>query len=594
MFLSRIAILEKDKCQPKKCNYACIEYCPGVRMEEDTIIISEDDKKPEISEELCSGCGICVNRCVFNAINIINLPEVLDDKPIHRYGPNSFELFGMPTIEDGSVVGLLGPNGIGKSTILNILSGQIIPNFGNYNEEGSWDNVIEYFKGSQLQNYFKKLSNNEIKIAYKPQMVDQLPKVVKGKVSQLLEGVDERNKLDEVVEKLELKNTLDRRLGNLSGGELQRIAIAASVLKDANFYYIDEPTSWLDVKQRLNTVEVIRDLTKENRNVLVIEHDLATLDAMSDYVHVMYGEEGGYGVVSKLRGVRVGINAYINGFLKEENIRIRKQPIEFEIRPPSDLIDSDTITTYTDFHKKYDNFELKVDAGEVNQSQVITAFGPNGIGKTTYAKILAGVVKPDSGEVEEEIEIAYKPQYILSDFEGSVQDFLFMHAKGYGTNVFKTDISKPFDLDKILDKQVSKLSGGELQRLATAVTLSQDADVYLLDEPTAFLDVEQRLKVAKAIKHLITRDDTSAIIIDHDIIFIDYISDKAMVFYGESGVSGHSTAPIHLRDAMNKFLSDVDISFRRDKETNRPRVNKTDSYLDRQQKEQGEYYYLED
>ena len=592
--MSRIAILEKDKCQPKKCNYACIEYCPGVRMEEDTIIISEVDKKPEISEELCSGCGICVNRCVFNAINIINLPEVLDDKPIHRYGPNSFELFGMPTIEDGSVVGLLGPNGIGKSTILNILSGQIIPNFGNYNEEGSWDNVIEYFKGSQLQNYFKKLSNNEIKIAYKPQMVDQLPKVVKGKVSQLLEGVDERNKLDEVVEKLELKNTLDRRLGNLSGGELQRIAIAASVLKDANFYYIDEPTSWLDVKQRLNTVEVIRDLTKENRNVLVIEHDLATLDAMSDYVHVMYGEEGGYGVVSKLRGVRVGINAYINGFLKEENIRIRKQPIEFEIRPPSDLIDSDTITTYTDFHKKYDNFELKVDAGEVNQSQVITAFGPNGIGKTTYAKILAGVVKPDSGEVEEEIEIAYKPQYILSDFEGSVQDFLFMHAKGYGTNVFKTDISKPFDLDKILDKQVSKLSGGELQRLATAVTLSQDADVYLLDEPTAFLDVEQRLKVAKAIKHLITRDDTSAIIIDHDIIFIDYISDKAMVFYGESGVSGHSTAPIHLRDAMNKFLSDVDISFRRDKETNRPRVNKTDSYLDRQQKEQGEYYYLED
>lgn len=592
--MSRIAILEKDKCQPKKCNYACIEYCPGVRMEEDTIIISEDDKKPEISEELCSGCGICVNRCVFNAINIINLPEVLDDKPIHRYGPNSFELFGMPTIEDGSVVGLLGPNGIGKSTILNILSGQIIPNFGNYNEEGSWDNVIEYFKGSQLQNYFKKLSNNEIKIAYKPQMVDQLPKVVKGKVSQLLEGVDERNKLDEVVEKLELKNTLDRRLGNLSGGELQRIAIAASVLKDANFYYIDEPTSWLDVKQRLNTVEVIRDLTKENRNVLVIEHDLATLDAMSDYVHVMYGEEGGYGVVSKLRGVRVGINAYINGFLKEENIRIRKQPIEFEIRPPSDLIDSDTITTYTDFHKKYDNFELKVDAGEVNQSQVITAFGPNGIGKTTYAKILAGVVKPDSGEVEEEIEIAYKPQYILSDFEGSVQDFLFMHAKGYGTNVFKTDISKPFDLDKILDKQVSKLSGGELQRLATAVTLSQDADVYLLDEPTAFLDVEQRLKVAKAIKHLITRDDTSAIIIDHDIIFIDYISDKAMVFYGESGVSGYSTAPIHLRDAMNKFLSDVDISFRRDKETNRPRVNKTDSYLDRQQKEQGEYYYLED
>ena len=592
--MSRIAILDKDKCQPKKCNYTCIEYCPGVRMEEDTIIISDEDKKPVISEELCSGCGICTNRCVFNAINIINLPEVLTETPIHRYGPNSFELFGMPTIEEGSVVGLLGPNGIGKSTILNILSGQIIPNFGNYNQEASWDETIDFFKGSQLQNYFKKLSENQIKLSYKPQMVDQLPKVVKGKVSELLEGVDERNKMDEIVQTLELESTMDRKLANLSGGELQRIAIAAAVLKDADFYYIDEPTSWLDVKQRLNTVQVIRQLTEEKRNVLVIEHDLATLDAMSDYVHVMYGQEGGYGVVSKLRGVRVGINAYINGFLNEENIRIRKQPIEFEIRPPSDLIESETITKYTDFNKKYENFQLEVDEGELNRSQVITAFGPNGIGKTTYAKMLAGVVKPDSGEIEEEIEIAYKPPYIQSDYEGTVQDFLFTHAKGYGSNVFKTDISKPFDLDKIIDKQVSKLSGGEMQRLATAVTLSQEADLYLLDEPTAFLDVEQRLKIAKAIKHVITRDDTSAIIIDHDIVFIDYISDRAMVFYGESGKCGKATAPINLRDAMNKFLSDVEITFRRDKETNRPRVNKYDSYLDRQQKEKGEYYYLEE
>lgn len=563
-------------------------------MDEDTIVVSQEDKKPIISEELCHGCGICTNRCVFDAIQIINLPETLDEDPIHRFGQNSFELFGMPKIEEGSVVGLLGPNGIGKSTILNILSGQIIPNFGNYDEEATWDKVIEYFKGSKLQNYFKRLSKGDIKLAYKPQMVDILPKIVQGNVRNLLESVDERKKLDDIIEKLELENIIDRDVKNLSGGELQRISIAAAVLKDADFYYIDEPTSWLDVKQRLNTIEVIRDLAKENRSVLVIEHDLATLDAMSDYVHVMYGQEGAYGVVSKLRGVRVGINAYVNGFLKEENIRIRSQPIQFEIRPPNQLIESEIITKYTDFDKKYDSFKLTVDAGEVPQSQVITAFGPNGIGKTTYAKMLAGITKPDNGEVEEEIKIAYKPQYINTDFQGSVEDFLYMNAKGYGTKIFSSDILKPFDLDRILEKRVSKLSGGELQRLATAVTLSEDADVYLLDEPTAFLDVEQRLKVAKAIKHIITRDDKSAIIVDHDIVFIDYISDRAMVFYGQPGVTGHATTPINLREAMNKFLSDVGITFRRDKETNRPRVNKFDSFLDREQKEKGEYYYLEE
>ena len=562
-------------------------------MEEDTIVISED-KKPVISEELCQGCGICVNRCVFNAINIINLPEQLDEEPIHRYGQNSFELFGMPKIEESSVVGLLGPNGIGKSTILNILSGQIIPNFGRYDEEATWDNVIEHFKGSQLQSYFKKLSNGDVKLAYKPQMVDLLPKVTQGNVKTLLEGVDQRNKYDEVVEKLELTNIVDREIKNLSGGELQRIAIAAAVLKDADFYYIDEPTSWLDVKQRLNTIEVIRDLTEEKRSVLVIEHDLATVDAMSDYVHVMYGQEGGYGVVSNLKGVRVGINAYVKGFLAEENIRIRDQPIKFEIRPPNQLVESEIITEYTDFSKEFKNFNLEVEGGEIPESQVITAFGPNGIGKTTYAKLLAGIEKPDNGEIKEKIDIGYKPQYIQTDFDGTVEDFLYMNAKGYTTNLFRTDILKPFDLDKILDKQVSKLSGGELQRLATAVTLSEDADVYLLDEPTAFLDVEQRLKVAKAIKHIVTRDDKAAIIIDHDIVFIDYVSDRAMVFYGQSGVEGKATAPIHLRDAMNKFLSDVKITFRRDKETNRPRVNKYDSFLDREQKQKCEYYYLEE
>ena len=589
--MSRISILDQDRCKPKKCNYVCIDYCPGVRIEEDTIIIDENTKKPLISEELCSGCGICTNRCPFGAINVINIPEALEE-PIHRFGQNQFELFNLPTLKEGSVIGLLGQNGIGKSTIMNILSGELIPNLGNYEETGDWDNIINYYKGSQLQNYFKDLKNGNIKTIHKPQMVDQLPKVVKGNVKTLLEHVNERDKLDYVVENLDLKNVLERDMVNLSGGELQRVAIAATVLREGDFYYFDEPTSWLDVRQRINATNVIRSLTEDNKSVLIIEHDLATLDALSDNIHILYGQPGAYGVVSGMKGVRVGINAYINGFLKEENVRIRKKAIEFDIRPPTPEDEGNVLTNYSDIDKKFEGFNLSAEAGEIYHDEIITAFGSNGIGKTTFAKILAGEEKADKGRVETKVEIAYKPQYIVSDFEGNVESFLYMNAPTYGSNIFNSEIGKPFALEELLDKNVKDLSGGELQRVAVATTLSKDADIYLFDEPTAFLDVEQRLNAGRAISKIVESKNAASLIIDHDIVFIDYVSDRAMVFQGEPGLEGKATAPADLRTSMNTFLKDLNITFRRDKETKRPRVNKLDSYLDREQKEQGEYYYL--
>jgi ATP-binding cassette subfamily E protein 1 len=562
-------------------------------MEEDTIIIDEDTKKPLISEELCEGCGICTNRCPFNAISVINLPEKLDD-PIHRYGQNMFELFHLPTLKEGSVVGLLGQNGIGKSTIMRILSGELIPNLGDWESEASWDKVIDYYSGSALQSYFKKLANGDIKVIHKPQAVDVLPKVVKGNVHDLLSNVDERDKLDYAIETLNLESVIDRNMSKLSGGELQRVAIAASLLREGDFYYFDEPTSWLDVRQRLNAVKVIRSLAEEGKSVLVIEHDLATLDALSDNIHILYGKPGGYGVVSGMKGVRVGINAYINGFLKEENVRMRKTPIEFIIRPPTPEDEGDVLTGYETITKDYGGFKVSADAGQIFNDEIVTAFGSNGIGKTTFAKMLAGEIKPTDGQVDTEVEIAYKPQYIVTDFEGRVQDYLYMNAPNFGSNIFESEIGEPLQLNDLLDKDVQNLSGGELQRLAIATTLAQDAELYLFDEPTAFLDVEQRLVAGKVIRKIVESRNAASLIIDHDIVFIDYISDRAMVFKGQPGIEGHASSPTDLRTSMNAFLSDLNVTFRRDKETKRPRVNKLDSYLDREQKEAGEYYYLKE
>ncbi|WP_457613178.1 ribosome biogenesis/translation initiation ATPase RLI [Methanocaldococcus sp.] len=587
----RLAIIDYDRCQPKKCSMECMKYCPGVRMGEKTIEIDENTGKPVISEVLCSGCGICVKRCPFKAISIIGLPEELsEDKIVHSYGQNRFKLFGLVIPRDG-VVGIIGQNGIGKSTVLRILAGELIPNLGKHDKEPNYDDVIKYFRGTELQDYFEKLKNKGVKAIHKVQYVDVLPKVVKGKVGDLLKKVDEKGKFDEVVEKLELKNILDRELSQLSGGELQRVAIAAAYLRNGDIYFFDEPSSWLDIRQRFNAARLIRDLNK----VVVVEHDLIVLDYLSDYIHIMYGVPSAYGIVSMPKSVRVGINEYLYGELREENIKFRKEPIIFEKRAVIDFKNRPILLSYLQMKKTLGDFKLEVSGGTIYKGEVIGILGPNGIGKTTFVKLLAGVIKPDEGEVvkEGDIKVSYKPQYISPDYDGTVEDLL-SSITNIHTSYYKSEIINPLQLERILDMNVKDLSGGELQRVAIAACLSRDADIYLLDEPSAFLDVEQRLMVSKVIRRIADEKEAGMFVVDHDILFQDYISDRFIVFSGEPGKFGIGSSPMNKREGANKFLKEMQITFRRDPETGRPRANKEGSQRDIMQKEKGEYYYVDE
>ena len=241
---------------------------------------------------------------------MVNLPEELNKEPIHRYGQNGFALYNLPTPLFGKVVGIVGRNGIGKSTAIKILAGVLKPNLGrnDKSQEATYEELITYFKGTEAQAFFEKQKKGEIKIAYKPQQVDMIPKQFKGTVQELLEKADEKGVLKEMVERLELNNLLDHNIEDVSGGELQRIAIAATVLKKANVYFFDEPTSYLDIKQRLKISKFIRELADEKTAVMVIEHDLIILDYMTDFVHLMYGKEAAFGVCSMVKTTRVGIN----------------------------------------------------------------------------------------------------------------------------------------------------------------------------------------------------------------------------------------------------------------------------------------------
>lgn len=585
--MSRIAIVKKERCKGGiDCPYICMGACPVNRSGKDCILIDEATKKVIIDEQLCIGCGICPKKCPYEAIDIINLPEQLKKPPVNKYGRNGFHLYNLPIPIFGKVVGLVGRNGIGKSTALKILAGVLKPNLGN-EKEAAYEELINFFKGTEAQVFFEKLKEGKIKIAYKPQAVDLIPKQFEGKVKELLEKSDEKKQLLDIAKKLDIENVLESNIKEISGGELQRVAIAATVLKKANFYVFDEPTSYLDIKQRIKISKFIKELANEETAIMVVEHDLIILDYMADLIHIVYGKEGAYGIISLPKSVKNGINIYLEGYLKEENVRFRDKKIRFEAKPPSESKKDNLLVSWQNIKKDLGKFKIDSEEGKIKKPEVVGIVGENGIGKTSFVKILAGVIKQDSGEIDKEIKVSYKPQYINSESEELVITIL-----RDATSKYETQLIRPLDIKPLLMKKINQLSGGELQRVAIAEALSKDADLYLLDEPSAYLDVEQRLSVSKVIRELVESKGASCLVVDHDLLFIDYLSERLMVFDGIPAVHGTAKGPFTMQSGMNLFLKDLNITMRRDVETLRPRINKPGSQMDTKQKSENKYYYV--
>jgi len=595
---TRIAIVSTDKCKPKRCRQECKKSCPVVRMGKLCIEVASDSKIATLSEELCIGCGICVKKCPFEAITIINVPSNLDKHTTHRYSKNSFKLHRLPMPRPGEVLGLVGQNGIGKSTALKILAGKLKPNLGRFADPPDWNDILAHFRGSELQNYFTKILEDDLKALIKPQYVDQIPKAVKGSLGALLDKKDERKNQVEICKMLDLSNLRDREIGALSGGELQRFACAITCIQDGDIFMFDEPSSYLDVKQRLNCALTIRSLIHPDKFIIVVEHDLSVLDYLSDFICCLYGVPGCYGVVTMPFSVREGINIFLDGYIHTENMRFRTESLTFKVSESAseEEIKRTSHYVYPKMVKNLGSFKLTVMDGQFSDSEIIVLLGENGTGKTTFIRMMAGNIAPDdSSDKIPMLHISYKPQKISPKSQGTVR--VLLHDKirdAYVHPQFVADVMKPMKIDEIIDQEVQNLSGGELQRVAMTLCLGKPADVYLIDEPSAYLDSEQRLVAAKVIKRYILHAKRTGFVVEHDFIMATYLADRVIVFEGQPSVDTTAHTPQSLLNGMNRFLELLGITFRRDPNNFRPRINKFSSVKDVEQKRAGQYFFLED
>lgn len=355
----------------------------------------------------------------------------------------------------------------------------------------------------------------------------------------------------------------------------------------------DEPSSYLDVKQRLNAARTIRSLLAADNYVIVVEHDLSILDYLSDYICVLYGAPGAYGVVTFPFSVREGINIFLAGYVPTERMRFRDVELTFktsetendQMMAKIENAEGDEKAkaalkkqnySYPNMTKTLGPFKLSVEEGIFSNSECIVMLGQNGTGKTTFVKMMAGILKPDDTGVElPKLNVSYKPQTIAPKFEGSVRELFYLKLKqSWEAGFFKTEVMIPLNIEPLLDNMVQTLSGGELQRVAIVLCLAKPCNVFLIDEPSAYLDSEQRIVAGKVMKRWIMSSRRAAFVVEHDFIMATYMADKVILFEGTPAKDTKCSGPQAMISGMNKFLKMMDVTFRRDPVNFRPRVNK--------------------
>lgn len=592
----QVAIINDKLCKPNKCNKECMKSCPINKNGGECIV--KYDKFVKINEKMCIGCKLCINVCPFNAIKIYNLPTEITENLIYKYGENSFRLYKMLIPKINKIQGIIGPNGIGKSTLIKILSKLIIP----FNDDKYLSNK---YKGTEMYKYLTLLYNNKLNIKIKPQNINSVFKLfnkddkkqicVKDEISKYY---NENNGFHYKVKQLLLDDIYNNKIATLSGGQMQKFLCAMVFLSDANVYIFDEFTNYLDIEQRLliaNLIQDLKNLVEDDKYIIIIDHDISILDYTCDSINIMYGKSGAYGILSSSYNCLEGINTYFTGYISSDNVKFRDEPFTFRFNiqyESENIIDEEYFNM--EYEKNvidYDNITININEASIINNAIYLVLGKNGSGKTTYLNYINQVCANNG------LICSYKKQHSdYLNYNCKVRDYLMNTIKtSFNNHYFYSNFINEF-VDDLFDKKINKLSGGELQKVSIIECLGKNANVYLLDEPSANLDVEQRYYTNKIIKKFIISLKKTAYIIEHDIMmFMQFQRDintyliHVETNYIDNKLTSFINKPIDYYTGINDFLKSMDVTFRIEFKHKRPRINKKLSQKDQEQKLANKY-----
>ena len=485
-------------------------------------------------------------------------------------------------INEGDKIALVAPNGTGKSSLLKILAGVESSDRGG--EVKFMKDIKVAFLDQDSSFDPKRTIFDEVYARMgdlSPALKEYEHAVESGDVKRLERAIAEMDRTDgwsveqkirQVLSSLKIERW-NQPMGELSGGEAKRVALACMMLQDAEFIIMDEPTNHLDI----DIIEYLEGYLQRSRcTLLMVTHDRYFLDRVcntimeidrgelfvyrGNYTDYLEKREERYlnmqAEIDKSRNLlrrelewirstpqaRTGKARYrINAFydLKDKaSVSLRTDNVEIDVaqsRLGRKVIDCMDLNLSFEGRKMLDNFSYKFTRGER-----VGIVGRNGVGKTTFINLMAGKLQPDSGVIEhgETLRIGYYTQKGINFKPGQtvlecVQDVADVVKASDGHAISATTYLNRFLFPhETFNKRVDILSGGEKRRLYLLIVLMQNPNLLILDEPTNDLDI----MTLNVLEEYLTEFKGSLLIVSHDRYFLDKCVDHIFVFEGEGRI----------------------------------------------------------